>query len=86
MNTSILSGMSIIIVPSVKKQRRKHRKKRINKKWAKRYGFVYHTYLKDGDIVMTSEGMMMNKVTYETMRIALELKENNNETAKKINS
>ena len=40
-NSSIFSaytGIPIIVVPDKKKQNRAHRKKRINKKWAKRYG------------------------------------------------
>ena len=34
-----LSGTPIIIVPTRKIQNRKHKKKRINKKWAKKYGY-----------------------------------------------
>lgn len=40
---SILSGaqsMSVVYSEPYQEQRRKHKKKRINKKWAKRYGYV----------------------------------------------
>ena len=71
MKHPLINGLPIVIVPTYKKQRRTHRKKRINKKWAKRYGFTYHNYLKDGDVVMSSEGLMMNRVTYEALQIKL---------------
>ena len=35
-----LYGTTIIIVPTRKIQNRTHKEKRINKKWAKRYGFT----------------------------------------------
>lgn len=34
-------------------QRRRHRKKRINKKWAKRYGFNVHEYRASGTLQQT---------------------------------
>lgn len=71
MEYPLINGLPILIVPNVKKQRKVHRKKRINKKWAKRYGFICYNYLKDGDIIMTPDGLMMNNVTYETLRIRL---------------
>ena len=36
---NMLGGMPIIILPPIKKQARTHKKKRINKKWLKRYGY-----------------------------------------------
>ncbi len=37
---STFSGVSIRIIPPLKRQNRTHRKKRLNKKWAKRYGYT----------------------------------------------
>lgn len=42
MNNGIFAnytGVPIIVVPDSKRQNRIHKKKRINKKWAKRYGY-----------------------------------------------
>lgn len=42
-DAGILSGaqsMSVVYSEPYQEQRRKHKKKRINKKWAKRYGYV----------------------------------------------
>ena len=35
------SGIPIIVVPDSKRQNRTHKKKRINKKLAKRYGYTF---------------------------------------------
>ena len=64
---SLLYGMPIII-DGMKVQRRKHRKKRINKKWAKRYGFHYYSNLKNGDTVIFNGKIYMNHWTYEQLR------------------
>ena len=60
MQMSELTGTPIIISPfmTTTKQARTHRKKRINKKWAKIYGdkTVYdtqHAYLIDGKVYMS---------------------------------
>jgi hypothetical protein len=39
----------IVSVPQIEKQKRKHRKKRINKKWLKRYGVIYVSTLNHGE-------------------------------------
>lgn len=44
-------------------QVRKHKKKRINKKWLKRYG-VYHSLLKTGEVVVFDNALLMTKSTY----------------------
>lgn len=41
-----------------------HKKKRINKKWAKRYGYTVHNLFKDDEIITTSGSMYMNPRTY----------------------
>ena len=48
MNDSVFAkytGIPIIVVPDSKKQNRTHRKKRINKKWAKRYGYTTYNFI-----------------------------------------
>ena len=45
--------------------RRKHRKKRINKKWRKRYGCYELNMMPHGEIVMTDNGVIwMTKRTW----------------------
>lgn len=47
-------------------QRRKHRKKRINKKWAKRYGFAEINLMPHNEVVMMDDGVIwMTKKTYD---------------------
>ena len=49
-------------------QRRKHRKKRINKKWRKRYGCMEINYMPHNDIVMMDNGIIwMTKKTYKKL-------------------
>lgn len=39
-------------------QRRKHRKKRINKKWLKRYGYYELNMMTHGEVVMMDNGVI----------------------------
>ena len=39
--TGSIGGLQIIIAPEKRIQRKTHKKKRINKKWAKRYGYKH---------------------------------------------
>ena len=72
---NILGGMPIIILPPTKKQARTHKKKRINKKWAKRYGFtLYTSIIGDNDMFMLDNKLYMGYKAYE------KLKESVNET------
>ena len=66
------SGTSIIIVPTRKIQNRTHKKKRINKKWIKRYGFTIYERLKNGEIYMIDGKLYMNQHTYEILKKNLE--------------
>lgn len=60
-----LNGIPIWIDQEVKIQRRKHRKKRINKKWEKRYGFyIKPPLLKNGEAIMIDGVLHMNYWTY----------------------
>ena len=69
---NILGGMPIIILPPTKKQSRTHKKKRINKKWAKRYGFTISETLKNGEAYMMDGKLYMNQYTYEILKKNLE--------------
>lgn len=68
-----LYGTTIIIVPTRKTQNRTHKKKRINKKWAKRYGFTVSETLKNGETYMMDGKLYMNQHTYTQLRISIEL-------------
>ena len=67
-----LYGTTIIIVPTRKIQNRTHKKKRINKKWAKRYGFTISETLKNGETYMMDGKLYMNQHTYEILKKNLE--------------
>lgn len=58
-----------IILEGSKVQKRKHRKKRINKKYAKRYGFEYISNLKNGDVLYYNGALYMNIFTYESLSL-----------------
>lgn len=60
-----LNGMPIWIDQEAKVQKRKHSKKRINKKWQKRYGFyIKPPLLKNGEAIMIDGVLHMNNWTY----------------------
>ena len=64
MKYSMLCGMRIIIVQDAVIQNRRHKKKRINKKWRKRYGVSVHKRMKDGQTIMLGDNLYMNSDTY----------------------
>lgn len=55
-----LYGMPIIITTQVQ-QLRKHRKRRINKKWRKRYGVMEYNPIPEGQIVVHDGTMYMSR-------------------------
>lgn len=65
------TGISIIVIPDSKKQNRTHRKKRINKKWAKKYGYIVHNLFKDDEVITMQGNMYMNPRTYYKMKSLL---------------
>lgn len=65
-------GGTSIIVTTRKIQNRTHKKKRINKKWAKRYGFTIYERLKNDEIYMMDGKLYMNQHTYEILKKILE--------------
>ena len=67
-----LYGTTIIIVPTRKIQNRTHKKNRINKKWAKRYGFTIYERLKKGETYMIDGKLYMNQHTYTQLKTSIE--------------
>lgn len=51
-------------------QRRKHHKKRINKKWRKRYGVKEVNSLRYGQVIITSNAVYMTKKTFEDLKVS----------------
>lgn len=71
MNNGIFAkytGIPIIVVPDSKKQNRTHRKKRINKKWAKRYGYTTYNSIEDEQIITMNGSMYVNPITYYKLK------------------
>ena len=69
-----LYGTPIIIVPTRKIQNRTHKKKRINNKWAKRYGFTISETLKNSETYLIDGKLYMNQHIYEALKKGLENK------------
>lgn len=68
-----INGFKVITTPNPKQiQKRTHRKKRINKKWAKRYGYYMSrpTTQDDQIYMLPDKTLIMNENTY------LKLKDN----------
>lgn len=75
MNNGIFAnytGIPIIVVPDSKKQNRTHKKKRINKKWAKRYGYTTYNFIEDDKVIMMNGRICVNPRTYYKLK-SLEL-------------
>ena len=74
MNINNLNGIPIIIIEGKKIQKRKHKKRRINKKWAKRYGFITQNLLEDGQIIYNNidDKLYMNKNTFIKLKDEIE--------------
>ena len=69
---NVYEGMPVIIAPS-KRQRRTHKKKRINKKWLKRYGYIYYGNGIEDNQTFTFNGCLyMNKNSYLALKKVLE--------------
>ena len=76
LHENMLGGMPIIILPPIKKQARTHKKKRINKKWLKRYGYIYYSNgIDDNQTFTFNVCLYMNKNSYLILKRTLE-KEN----------
>lgn len=56
-------------------QRRKHHKKRINKKWKKRYGMIEINSMPHGQVLMMDNGVIyMTKRTFESLKKSIDIK------------
>ena len=54
-------------------RKRKHHKKRIDKKWRKRYGYYEINYMPHGQIMMMDNGVIwMTKRTWEKLKEAID--------------
>ena len=75
--TNLICGMQVIIVPEKKVQRKTHKKKRINKKWAKRYGYKYIESMEDDNIYMLPKDnkLIMNRSTYDNLKHVKDIKD-----------
>ena len=62
------TSIPIIVVPDNKKQNRTHKKKRINKKWAKKYGYTIYNSIEDEKVIMMNGNMYVNPRTYYNLR------------------
>ena len=68
MKAELFNGMPVVITPGSKMQNRTHKKKRINKKWAKRYGYTDSNVLEDGKILIYNKNTLyMNQKTHESL-------------------
>lgn len=72
----IVPAYPIVIVQEHEngEQVRKHKKKRINKKWLKRYG-TYWEKLDPGEVVLVDGQLLMSRRTYNKLK-QMERKEN----------
>lgn len=64
---SLLMGFPIYIA-TTEIQVRKHRKRRINKKWRKRYGVIESNSMPHGQVMMMDNAFYMTKRTFEQIR------------------
>ena len=68
---SLLTSYPIYIA-TTEIQVRKHRKKRINKKWRKRYGMIELNRMPHGKVMMMDNGVIyMTKRTFEQIKKGL---------------
>lgn len=67
---ALLTGYPIYLATK-EIQRRKHHKKRINKKWRKRYGMIELNSMPHGEVVMMDNGIIwMTKRTFERLKLS----------------
>lgn len=62
------TGIPIIVVPDSKKQNRIHKKKRINKKWAKRYRYTTYNSIEDEKVITMNGSIYVNPRTYYKLK------------------
>lgn len=62
-------------IATKEQQCRKHRKKRINKKWRKKYGVIEINLMPDGQVIKINDELLMTKKTFQDLKKALEMRE-----------
>ena len=70
-NFAYMYGTPIYIATKVF-QRRKHHKKRINKKWLKRYGTWEINMMPHGEMMFMDDVIWMTKRTWEQLKEAID--------------
>lgn len=60
-----------IIITTIKIQNRKHRKSRINKKWARRYGYTVYDRQPEGQILVFEDKIYMTENDFNRISDAL---------------
>lgn len=66
---SYIGGYKIIVTKQGKRQVRTHKKRRINKKWAKRYGYYYSKLPIDDDqiFLLPDKTLLMGEKAYKKL-------------------
>lgn len=57
-----------IIITTKKIQNKKHKKKRINKKWARRYGYTVYEVQQDQQIILINNKVYMTEAAYNKLK------------------
>lgn len=70
MSYPLLNGIPVMVLTPVKHQRRRHKRKRINKKWCKKYGYTVREplALEKGQVIMVDGKLVMNEQTYSMLK------------------
>lgn len=70
-----LFGDMPIYIATKKIQRRKHHKKRINKKWSKRYGFIELNYMPHGTPIFVDGVLWMTQRDFDKLKLRISEKD-----------
>ena len=75
-NPDILFGYDVIVVCEHcnGEQKRKHRKRRINKKWLKRYGVWEGQPLNKDEVIIYEGKLLVSRATYRQLKRAINLR------------
>ena len=66
-NEILYNGLTVYVTTKTY-QKRKHRKKRINKKWLKRYGCYEIDFMPHNQIIKVDNKIYMTKKTFEELK------------------
>lgn len=61
-----------VYIATTRIQRRKHHKKRINKKWAKRYGYIEYNSMPYGQVVLLDGVLYMTQKTFDFLQLQID--------------